>query len=256
MARRIDWSSYLDAFHEERPGIVDDLLSRAVAGHHNPYEWLARTVSARATTVLDVACGAGPVTRALERPGRTVVGVDVRPAELIEAQARSRGAWLCADARALPLADHSVDAAVSMLGMVMIHPTDQLLAEVARVLRPGGVLAFVAPALGPVSPADLRTVLGMSRHLRGRPQFPGSLELTSFKPLLARHGLRKVEDSRERYRVPIRSHADADTLVRTLLLPTKADARIDAAIGYLARQVRARGEVHVPVPMRRFVAIK
>lgn len=258
MIRRssIDWTTYLQAFHAARPGIADELLTRSTAGQHSPYEWLARAVAPRASVVLDLACGSGGAARALERPGRTIVGLDIRQSELQLATLRSRAHWICGDALKMPFADASMDAVVSAMGMVMIHPTEALVAEIARVLKPGGLLAFIAPAAAPLSPADLKVVAAISSRLRTKPRFPGKLELTSFKPVLAAHGLRKVEDAHERYRVAVRSRADAELLISSLYLPTISPRRMEAAISYLERRVMTRGEIAVPIPMRRFVAIK
>ena len=258
MARRfgVDWDSYLHGFHAERPGATEQVLSRALNGHHTPYRWLARAVSARATTVLDVACGAGAMTRELERPGRLVVGVDISSAELELAARRSEGPWVRGDALRLPFADESLDAVVSSMGMVVVHPTSKLLEEVARVLKPGGMLAFIAPTIRPVSPGDLRVGANLASRLRTLPRFPGPLELTDFAAILRSHGMKKYEDGRERYRITIRSRADAELMVDALYLPATVQSRLDAAIAYLENEVRNHGMVELAVPMRRIVALK
>lgn len=258
MAKRfgIDWDTYLDLFHAERPGVTDHVLSLAINGHHSPYRWLARTVSARATTVLDLACGVGTLTRELERPGRTVIGIDASSAELDLARRRGPGPWVRGDALRLPFADESLDAVVSSMGMVVIQPTSRLLAEVARVLRPGGMLAFIAPTVRPVSPSDIALGANLTSRLRTLPRFPGPLELTDFAATLRSHGLQKIEDGRERYRVAIRSRADAEMMISTLYLPATSSARTDAAIAYLEKEVRDHGKVELPIPMRRIVALK
>jgi SAM-dependent methyltransferase len=258
VARRfgVDWDSYLHGFHSERPGATEQVLSRALNGHHTPYRWLARAVSARATTVLDVACGAGAMTRELELPGRLVVGVDISAAELELAQRRSVGPWVRGDALQLPFADESLDAVVSSMGMVVIHPTSTLLEEVARVLKPGGMLAFIAPTVRPVSPGDVRMGANLASRLRTLPRFPGPLEFTDFAAILRSHGMRKYEDGRERYRITIHSRADAELMVSALYLPATSQGRLDAAIAYLEHQVRKNGSVDLAVPMRRIVALK
>src|SRR5664279_4289751 len=258
VARRfgVDWESYLHGFHTERPGSTEQVLSRAMNGHHTPYRWLARAVSARATTVLDVACGAGSMTRELARPGRTIIGIDTSLAELELAQHRGLGSWVRGDALRLPFADASLDAVVSSMGMVVIQPTSRLLAEVARVLRPGGMLAFIAPTVRPVSPGDLRIGANLASRLRTLPRFPGPLEFTDFAATLRNHGMRKYEDGRERYHVTIHSRTDAETMVSALYLPATSQSRLAAAIAYLEHEVRKDGKVELPVPMRRIVALK
>ncbi len=258
MARRfgIDWDSYLEGFHMERPGAMEQVLSRALNGHHTPYRWLSRAVSARATTVLDLACGAGAMTRELERPGRLVVGIDISAAELELAQRRNDGPWVRGDALRLPFADGSLDAVVSSMGMVVIHPTPTLLEEVARVLRPGGLLAFIAPTVRPVSLGDIRVGANLASRLRSLPRFPGPLELTDFAATLREHGMRKYEDGRERYRITIHSRTDAELMISALYLPATSRARVDAAIAYLEKEVRDHGSVDLAIPMRRILALK
>ncbi|MDO5287244.1 MAG: class I SAM-dependent methyltransferase [Actinomycetia bacterium] len=258
MPRRfgIDWDSYLSVFHAERPGVAEDVLSRASNGYYSPHRWLARAVSARAEVVLDIACGSGAMSRELARPGRTVVGVDISAAELALAQSRSAGPWVRGDALRLPIADESVDAVTSSMGMVVVQPTEQLLMESARVLKPGGMLAFMAPTVLPLLPRDLRTGLQIAQRLRSLPRFPGPLELTGFAATLRRYGLRKIEDGRELYRVTIRSRADADLMVSALYLPATSWRRTADAISFLAGEVLQHGQVELAMPMRRVVALK
>jgi ubiquinone/menaquinone biosynthesis C-methylase UbiE len=93
-------------------------------------------------TLLDVATGTGLVLRALRDvapdPLR-MIGVDVSPGMLAVARAALPGAVLLeADARRLPVADSSVDLVTCVTGLHLIPDTDRVLAEWARVLRPGG----------------------------------------------------------------------------------------------------------------------
>ncbi|MFH9295856.1 class I SAM-dependent methyltransferase [Streptomyces sp. NPDC017520] len=91
-------------------------------------------------TVLDIACGTGIVTERLRRPGRTVVGVDRSPGMLGLAARRVPGAIVRGDGARLPFASDTVDAVVIIwLLHLLPHPVP-VLAEAARVLRPGGVL--------------------------------------------------------------------------------------------------------------------
>ena len=94
----INWRNYLATFHPERAGVTEAVLSRALAGDHSPYRWLARAVSATATVVVDLACGSGPMSRELAQPGRTVIGLDLSEHELALAAERGPGPWVRADA--------------------------------------------------------------------------------------------------------------------------------------------------------------
>lgn len=254
--REVDWAAYLARFHAERPGVVEDVLSQALRAEHNPYRWLARAVSADATTVVDLASGSGPVARELARPGRTVVGLDLSEAELRLADRRGAGPLVRGDARALPFRDGSVDVVTSALGLVVVQPLAAVLAEVARVLRPGGVLAAIAPAVRPLAPSDLRQLGRLNARLRGGPRFPGPVELTGFRRALAEHGLQVVEDKRERYRFTVTTSDDAWLLVSALYLPHTPPARVAAAVDHLTESAERRGSVEIAVPVRRLVAIK
>ncbi len=97
--------------------------------------------------VLDVATGTGNVALPLARAGCQVTGVDIAPNLLVQARERAAAERLEivfdeGDAEALPYADGSFDAVVTMFG-AMFAPRPELVAsELARVLRPGGLLAM------------------------------------------------------------------------------------------------------------------
>lgn len=252
----MDWPAYLEEFHRHRTGVGEAVLSRALAGDHTPYRWLARAVSADTTTVVDVACGSGPMSRELELPGRTVVGVDLSDSELRLAAERSAGPWVQGDGLRLPFRDSSVDAVTSSMGLVVVQPLDQVVAEVSRVLTPGGVLAAIAPALRPLTLADLRVLTRLNTRLRTVPQFPGPVELAGFGRTLHDNGLRMVEDARERYVFVVKTRADAELVMSALYLPQTRWSRVESAIEFLQERVQRRGPVQVAIPMRRVVAIK
>jgi SAM-dependent methyltransferase len=252
----VDWPKYLAEFHRDRAGIAEAVLSRALAGDHSPYRWLARAVSATATIVLDLACGSGAMSRELAQPGRTVIGLDVSEYELALAAERGPGPWVRADALQLPFRDESIDVVTSSMGLVVVQPMTRVIEEVARVLRPGGVLAAIAPAIRPLGPSDLRVLTRINGYLRTKPQFPGPVELAGFARILTVHGMRAVEDARERYRFSIRSRADAELVMSALYLPNTRWSRVERAIEYLEDSVKRREVVDVAIPMRRLVAIK
>lgn len=254
--REIDWRRYLAEFHAERAGVIESVLSRALAGDHSPYRWLARAVSASARVVVDLACGSGPMSRELAQPGRTVVGLDRSEAELALAGDRSPGPWLQADGLGLPFRDGSVDVVTSTLGLVVMQPMSAVLAEVARVLRPGGVLAAIAPALRPLGARDVRTLTAINARLQTVPQFPGPVELTGFARALAAVGMRAMEDARERYRFSVRTRGDAELLMAALYLPGIRPGRVERAVDYLTERLERQPVVEVAIPMRRIVAIK
>lgn len=101
--------------------------------------------------VLDAGCGTGralPPLRAAVGPSGVVVGADLTPAMLEAAVRAGRnrdGRLLLADVAALPLRSRSLDA-VFGAGLISHLPRPaENLRELARVVRPGGVLALFHP---------------------------------------------------------------------------------------------------------------
>jgi ubiquinone/menaquinone biosynthesis C-methylase UbiE len=99
--------------------------------------------------LLDVPCGFGRHSVPLARAGLNVVGVDRSSALLEEARRRAGGErwpkFVQADYRELPQADESFDAALNLfssLGYLGDEDDTRVLAEIRRVLRPGGRLVL------------------------------------------------------------------------------------------------------------------
>jgi demethylmenaquinone methyltransferase/2-methoxy-6-polyprenyl-1,4-benzoquinol methylase len=114
--------------------------------------------------VLDVATGTGDLALELARrvsPGGEVVGSDFAPAMLARARTKvnaARGGVMprfeLGDALALPYADNSFDAATVAFGVRNFSDLGAGLAEMARVVRPGGrvvVLEITTPTRAPLS---------------------------------------------------------------------------------------------------------
>jgi SAM-dependent methyltransferase len=105
---------------------------------------LAAQHLAGARTVLDVGTGEGQIARlAVAGGATTVIGVDPTWAQVAEAARRGGGAaYARAGAAALPVATGSADAVVACLVFEHIRDVDAAIAEVARVLAPGGRFLF------------------------------------------------------------------------------------------------------------------
>lgn len=103
--------------------------------------------------VLDLAAGTGTSTTAIARAGARVAAADFSLGMMSEG--RRRGApvpFIGADAQRLPFAEDSFDAAVISFGLRNVHEPRRALAEMVRVVRPGGrvvVCEFSTPSWRP-----------------------------------------------------------------------------------------------------------
>lgn len=108
---------------------------------------LKRYLGDQAQLILDLGCGTGFMLEILMQLGHRVIGLDQRPEGLRAVNRVLPQSWLLqAEATRLPLIENAFDAV--MLLDVLEHADDQkLLAEVRRVLRPGGLALITVPAL-------------------------------------------------------------------------------------------------------------
>jgi SAM-dependent methyltransferase len=115
------------AYAEHRPDYALDAIAWALEGR---------------TDVLDLAAGTGALTKDLLAPGRSVTAIEPDPGMLAELRLQAPGARvLPGRAEAIPLEDGSVDA-VTVATAFHFFDHDLAIPEIARVLRPGGVLVL------------------------------------------------------------------------------------------------------------------
>jgi arsenite methyltransferase len=137
-----------DRFHGHVPAFAYGTVMRDF------YDVARRLDLVGGETVLDLACGPGTLTRRLvdgAGPDGLVVGADLSPAMLTRAARAVTGdtaVFVRADAMALPLRDATVDAVCCSLCLQLVPDLDTALAQIARVLKPGGRLAAAVPAHG------------------------------------------------------------------------------------------------------------
>ncbi len=122
-------------YDSDNPGGRDHAFYRALADELG------------ATTVVDLGCGTGLLTRSFAAPGRTVVGVDPSATMLDFARRQPRAdgvRWILGDATALP-DNGDVDLVVCTGNAIQHISTEEFptaLIHIAGALRPGGIVSF------------------------------------------------------------------------------------------------------------------
>jgi SAM-dependent methyltransferase len=155
--RRIDWGKTSQDYSQWRPDYPTEF-----------YERLAALGVGRAGQhILDLGTGVGFLARSFARRGCTVAGVDISAEQIEEARRAAQEDGLEIDFRVAPaeetgFADRSFDA-ITASQCWLYFDCQQAIAEVKRLLRPGGVLATShfcwLPRLDSIARASERLVL-------------------------------------------------------------------------------------------------
>jgi SAM-dependent methyltransferase len=242
----IDWGRYLDGFHAARSGITEDVLGRAGVGSRSPYGWLTDGIDPDAR-ILDLACGSAP-----SRPDEATrwVGLDRSAGELERAAAAGRRSLLRSDATRLPVVDTSVDVVVCAMGLMLVDPLAEALAEIARVLRPDGELRLLLPDRKPLSTLDQLRYLRLFWAARAANHFPPTPLRRHAAEMLAGVGLHVTTDESLRFTLPVDTGDEAARFVDSWYLPRASPAHRDAA----RRRAAALAPFDVGLPLRRVIA--
>lgn len=146
-----------DRLHPEDLAPVDQLHSRGQEATADQARLMDFTPGMR---VLDVGSGLGGPARYLAAAhGCHVTGIDLTEAfcQVAEMLSRRMGIgdeveFRCGDARQMPFAAHSFDAAWTQYALMNIADKDRLFAEIHRVLKPGARFALSCVVAGPGGP--------------------------------------------------------------------------------------------------------
>ena len=157
--------------------------------------------------VLDLGCGTGRASLAMQKrwPKAQIVSLDLALPMLQQARnaARQRVGWLSnsfaqkptqvsADARALPLADGSIDVLFSNLCLQWVEDLDALFAGFRRVLKPHGLL--LVSTFGPETLWELREAFA---HADAAPHVSPFADIAGFGDALVRAGFHQPVLDRE-----------------------------------------------------------
>jgi SAM-dependent methyltransferase len=236
------WAGYVVDYHDANPGITEEVLGRAYDdGGRTAYDWLVAAVPAGASSVVDLACGSAPLAHHLAPRG--VVGVDQSAGELARARSRA-GLLVQGQAFSTPLADGCADAVVVSMALMLLHPLEAVLGEVARLLRPGGAFVATLPVRA-ASPgfSDVLRALG-----QGGIGYPEPLDAAPQR--FASAGFALVGDETATFRRTVEGRDEAAQIVRSFYAPGAGPERVAEAVDRLCQAV----PVTISYRVRRLVA--
>jgi SAM-dependent methyltransferase len=252
----VNWSDELEALHQEssRDHFLDVLtraaLADAIAGAVPP-----------GGAILDVGCSTGYLLEDLARlhPDARLLGLDLVAAGLRRAHENvPQAQLLLADVCAIPVRDGGCDAVVSANLLEHVPDDAAALAEIRRVLRPGGRAALVVPAGAGTYDYYDRFLSHERRYARGelagkarsvglevrRDTHIGSLIYPAF------WAVKKLN----RRRHPNPSEAEIRTLVERDIARTRG-SRIGAVTARIERAALSRG-ASLPAGIRNLVVVE
>lgn len=138
----------------------------------NTPAFLSMLPQIRGLAGLDVACGEGSNTRALARRGALMQAIDIAPTFIRHAREQEAKdplgiVFQYGDGMDIPFADASFDFVTSFMALMDMPDQGKVLAEIARVLRPGGFLQFsiLHPCFVPPYRRNLRDAEGKVRAI-------------------------------------------------------------------------------------------
>ena len=180
--------------------------------------------------ILDLGSGTGLATKELQKrfPAARILSVDLALPMLQKARARAdaerpwwrrlqsmisrvdhhQSHYITADAVALPLANASVQLVFSNLMLQWCNPPDRALAEISRVLAPGGLL--LCSTFGPLTLQELRAAWAAVDH---QPHVNDFIDMHDLGTAMTRAGLAEPVLDVDRLR---REYADVKDLLREL----------------------------------------
>ena len=209
------------------------------------------------SSVLDLGCGAGMLAL-LKRKGITLSGIDLSNECALAAKRNGYDFTFCGELTRLPFADQTFDYVVSLdvFGHIEFSEKDQLIAEIKRVLRPGGITLHgiectnpsLRPPMSEMTDEELRRFVvvdghvGLEEEQEHAQRFQRFFKYVAFEPryalcLTSEEFLKQADH----YGLPF----DADFLEYLRGLSFKERRAFDIAMGYVFGRI---SELNIQLP--------
>jgi ubiquinone/menaquinone biosynthesis C-methylase UbiE len=233
--------TFLQDFHNARPGLTAQVFAdfpvrEGAVSWPSTYAALAAALPTDGSVnrVFDLACGDGYLLAMLAQqlgPSAVLTGLDMTPGELVAARGRlgERAVLLEGRAQDLPLADASQDAVSCHLALMLMHDLDTVMAQLHRVLRPGGQLLVLVGARQRVQGPALslwRSLLQQQTRRAGReavrlgdPRLTNEAELRNWWQAVGFGNIRVRELQQERWLTPTQLWGVFETMYDLHLVP-------------------------------------
>ena len=214
----MNWQSFLDTFHNRRPGITEEIFIRSRDKDGvNPYQWVERATPKRGDH-LDLCCGSAPLFH--DNASLNVVRVDRSRGEINRAQERGAEGLINGDALSLPLQSGSFTSVTISMALMLIQPMQKAISEIARVMTQDAYLNIVLPGGGPfIGVADLRIYRKIAKYGgEATLSFPNGRGVRSIRSEAARLGLTESMDDRRTFYFHANSADDAELFIDSLYL--------------------------------------
>lgn len=244
------WRQYLQEFHQNRAGITEEILSRAVYKDKDPYEWLVEAFT-EVGLMLDLGCGSAPTWNSNVRCNW--VGFDRSQSEL--ECAKARGAMLLAlgDVTALPFQDSAFRGFLCSMALMLFDPLDKAVSEIARVVETGSTGAILLPGVFPLTVSDMffyaraKVSLGVSSFAS-----PSKQRTSKIKESLRANGFEVVSKENRRFSFRIKDQSDIRRFGESWYLPGVSAKRFDRSIEALRGQIGR----DIGIPLQRWIVRK
>lgn len=148
-ANRDDWNAASDSYQQQHHAALTGERAMAWGVWRIPESEVRALPDTRDRDVLELGCGGGQWSIALALQGARVIGLDISSRQLQHARRHMEEAGVDfplieASAEAVPLPDESLDVIFCDHGAMTFCDPYRTVPEAARLLRPGGVLAFAS----------------------------------------------------------------------------------------------------------------